>query len=164
MFLPPSHISDALTLEGADGLVDLYELTPSIGTGTLHFKADNDVEWLGVVYTGVPMQMSGESNAAEGGNGDPQMTIGQPDIDLSMFKPLIRTGALDNAIITRKTVLLTDILANNDIKVTRTYRVGVVQRYSRSNINLLLRRFSAAKRVQLPVRQFLPPAFPYLVV
>ena len=164
MFLPPTHVANNLVLQGADAEIELYELTPAFGTGTLHFKNDNDVVWLGTTYSGLPLVMSGEKQSVEGGGEDPRMTIGQPNLDLSQFKALIAAGSLDGAIVVRKTVLLDNIIGNHDIKVTRTYRVGVVQSYSRTQISLILRRFSGLKRVQIPFRQFVPPAFPYVVI
>lgn len=164
MLIPDSHIDNALQLTGADAEIDLFELTPSVGTGVISFTSDSDLTYRGVVYTGVVMTLDGEKASVEGGTADPQLKIGQPNLDLSMFKPLIRSGALDNAIIVRKTVLLSDLLANVDVKTTRTYRVGMVQGYNRSQITLLLRRFSGTRRVKLPFRQFLPPAFPYVLV
>lgn len=161
--IPNSHVADALTLTGADGRIDFFELTPTGGTGTLYFKNDNDVTWMGNTYTGLPIGFTGEKDSVTA-SASPRMTIGQPNLDLSMFKGLIRAGSLDDALIVRKTALLYDVIANNDIKISHTYRVGVVEAYGRSSISLQLRRFSGARRTTLPFRQYLPPAFPYVKI
>lgn len=159
---PSSHIDNALTLRGAEPEIDLFELTPSDGTGVLAFKPDDTVTWLGRQYAGIPMSFSGDQDSASGSTVSPRMVLGQPNSDLSMFKNLIREGTLDNATIIRKTVLLADIIADRDIKVIRGYRVGVVEGYGRSSITMLLRKFSGARRTTMPFLQFLPPAFPHV--
>lgn len=165
MDFPPSHVTNSLVLTGAEPEIDLWELSPSDGTGLVCFKADNSVTWLGTLYYGLPMSFTGEKDAGGGNGGDsPVIELGQENLDLSLFKPLIRNGSLDNAVIVRKTVLLADMLANLDVKVVRSYRIGVVTGYSRTKVSLMLRHFSGARRATIPFRQYLPPAFPHVSV
>lgn len=158
---PVTHVNDALSLT-ADARLDFFILTPSIGTGTIYFRPDNDVTWRGNTYLGLPLSFTGEKDSAEGGGSSPRLQIGSPNIDLSIFKSHIRDGSLDNAVVVRKTALLTDVLADNNIYSSKTYRVETVENYSRSSISLLLARFSGARRTTIPFRQFLPPDFPFV--
>ena len=161
--IPASHIEDAHKLD-ADGKIWLFELTPSIGSGTLRFKNDNDVTWLGHEFTGIPLTLDGETQSSQGSPPQPTLVIGQQDIDLSAFKPLIWSGGLDNARIVRYKILVTDLLANNDIKETQVFRVKRVDGYSSTQIKLTLAVFSPSGPSSLPFRQYVPPAFPFVVI
>ena len=161
--IPSSHISDAYKLE-ADGKIHLYELTPSIGSGVIRFKNDYDVNWQGNLFTGLPMQVDGETYTAQGTSPQPSLVIGQPDIDLSAFKPLIWSGGLDNARIVRYKVLLDDILNNRNIRESQVFRVKRIDGYSSSQIKLSLAVFSPSGPSTLPFRQYTPPDFPFVVI
>ena len=161
--IPASHITDAYKLD-ADGKVTLYKLEPSVGSGSIFFKNDSDANWLGDEYTGIGLQLEGETYTSQGTSPQPTLTIGQNDIDLSPFKPLIWSGGLDNARVTRYRVLLTDLLANNNIKETSVFRVKRVDAYSSTKIQLVLSVFSPSGPSTLPFRQYIPPAFPFVVV
>lgn len=157
--VPVEHIADSHKLI-ADGRVTLFELTPSGGGGTVRFKPDNTVTWRGNVYTGLPIAVTGEKKSSDSGLSMPKMVIGQPDIDLSLFKPLIYDGYLDNAVIIRYTVLLEHVIANLLIREVSTFRVKRVEEYSRSRVSLQLATISDSLGFQMPYRSYLPPDFP----
>lgn len=158
--LPANHIEDALKLEEADARIDLFELSPLSG-GTIYFKSDNNVTWRGQLYEGLPMQFSGEEFDLEK-TPEPQLQIGQEDLDLLPFKGLVFDGYLEGATLVRKRVLLDDLLNDRDIKQETSFRVKRVSQYSRVSITMVLSSFSSAIRQTVPFRQYLPPAFPYL--
>lgn len=157
---PTSHISDALTLEGADGRVDLYELSPTNG-GTIYFTADSPLTWRGRLYEAIPCSLTGEEFDLEK-TPEPQLRIGQENLDLLPFKGLVFDGHLEGATLVRKRVLLDNLINNRDIKQTTYFRVKRVGEYSRIAISLILSSYSSAVRQTLPFRQFLPPEFPYV--
>lgn len=157
--IPLDHVKDSHKLL-ADGRVELFELTPSGGSGVIRFKSDNDVTWRGNEYVGIPCSMTGEKKTSDKGLAMPKLTIGQTDIDMSLFKPLVFDGYLDNAIITKITVLLDNLLNNRLIRETTTYRVKRVEQYSRQQIVLQLATVSDSMGFSLPFRRYLPPAFP----
>jgi phage-related protein len=161
--IPQSHIIDAHKMVG-DAVIDLFELSPSIGSGTIRFKNDGDETWRGNVFFGMPLQLEGESFNAQGTSPQPSLSIGNLDVDLSAFKPLIWSGGLDNARIVRYKVLLDDLLNNRDIKQTTVYRVKRIDGYSSSQIKLSLAVFSPTGPSTLPFRAYVPPAFPYVVL
>jgi phage-related protein len=161
--IPISHVNDAHSLS-ADGKVDLYELSPSVGSGTIRFKSGPTTSWLGRSYTGIGAEITGESQTAQGTAPQPGMIIGQTDIDLSAFKPLIWSGGLDNARIIRSRVLLDNMLNNRDIKETSIFRVKRVDGYTASQISLTLAVFSPTGPTTLPFRQYIPPDFPFVVL
>lgn len=161
--LPSSHIADAHKLS-ADGEIYLYELVPAIGSGTFRFKNDNDATWRGNTYTGLPVSFTGEELSAESGYSAPRMLIGQPDINLSMFKALVNDGALDGGTITRIKLLLTDLVNNNLVRYVTVYDIRQVLAYTRTQISLQLALPSDGITYTLPNRQFLAPDFPTVLV
>lgn len=159
--IPIEHVVDSQNLV-ADAELDFYELTPAGQTGVIRFKNDNPMTWKGNEYFGIPLVFSGEAFTADGNMIQPQLTIGQTDIDLSVFKGLIYDGSLDGAKIERHRVLLTHALANQDIKMTRSYRVKRVDNYSAAQIVLALATFTVSGPSTMPFRQFIPPDFPFV--
>lgn len=157
--IPLEHVKDSHELI-ADGLIELFELTPAGGTGIVRFKNDNDVTWRGNAYSGLPVAMSGAKKSADNGRSMPKLVIGQPNVDLSAFKPLINDGWLDNAVVVKYTVLLTNLLSNANIKETEVFRVKRVEQYSKTQVTMQLATLSDSLGFQMPYRTFLPPAFP----
>lgn len=157
--IPAEHVVDSHSLL-ADARVELFELTPSGTIGTVRFKRDNDVTWRGNSYRGVPMSLTGEKKTSDSGLVMPRLTIGEPNVDLSTFKPLAFDGFLDNAIIIKYTLLLDDLINNRNIKQVTTYRVKRLEENSRSKLTMQLATLSDAMGFMLPYRQFLPPAYP----
>lgn len=156
--IPVEHIQDSHQLIG-DGIVQLFELTPSGGSGVVRFKNDNDVTWRGNLYTGLPLQLTGEKKT-DTGLSMPKLQIGQPNIDLSSFKGLVFDGYLDNATVVKITILLDNLVNNRLIRELETYRVKRVEQYSRTQIVMQLATLSDSLGFSLPYRQYLPPAFP----
>ncbi len=161
MAAPPiNHVQDAQKLI-ADAKISLFQLYPLSG-GTVYFKADNPVTWLGQLYEGLPCEVTGEKYSADVSTPTPRLAIGQENMDLLPFKGLIHDGYLDGAKIVRHKVLLDDLLANNNVKETTEFRVKRVENYNRSQIILVLTTYSGATGQTFPHRQYLPPAFPWV--
>lgn len=158
--LPQNHVEDSLKLQGADGRVHLYELSPLSG-GTIYFKPDNPLTWQGHLYEGLPCAITGDEISTEK-SPTPRMTIGQENLDLLPFKGLIHDGYLEGATLVRKIVLLDDLINDRNIKRTSYFRVKRVESYSRSSISIVLATFSGAVNQTLPFRQYLPPNFPWV--
>lgn len=157
--IPASHISDAHSLS-ADAEIDLFELTPAGSTAKLYFKADNPVTWQGNLYNGMPLVFTEDSKTTTAGSSLAKLAIGQENIDLSAFKPLVFDGSLDGARIIRRHLLLDDLVNNRNVCAVYNYRVRRVESYSRSNVNLQLAPWSGGMKFSMPFRQYLPPAFP----
>lgn len=159
MSIPKEHIVDAHKLV-ADAEVDLFQLTPNDGSGTIFFKADNDVPWQGNTYEGLPMAFTGFKKSSEGASLAPRLVIGDGATDLSPFKPLVYDGWLDGAIVVHIHMLLENLRANRNIRQERVFRVKRVPSYSRVSIEMQLATTSDALGFTLPHRQYHPPAFP----
>lgn len=157
--IPIEHIKDSHSLV-SDGTVDLFELTPSGGSGVIRFKNDNPVTWRGMDYAGIPCALSGEKKSSDVGLTMPKLTIGQPNIDLSLFKGLVYDGTLDNAIVVKLHLLVDNLKNNRLIRESTTYRVKRVENYSRSQIILQLATLSDSLGFSMPYRTYTQPAFP----
>lgn len=160
--IPQSHIEDAHKLI-ADAKISLYKLYPVSG-GTIYFKGDNSVTWLGDLYEGIPCELGGEKLSSDTSTPTPRLAIGQQDLDLLPFKGLINDGLLDGAKLVRHKVLLDNIINNINVKETTTFRVKRIESYSRTSISLVLATYSGATSQTLPHRQYLPPDFPYVQI
>jgi lambda family phage minor tail protein L len=71
--IPIEHIQDSQKLL-ADAEIDLFELTPTGGGGTVYFKADNDVTWQGHTYEGLPITFVGFKKSTDGSAVMPKLT------------------------------------------------------------------------------------------
>lgn len=161
--IPTTHIDDAHKLD-ADGFVELYEVVPAIGSGTFRFSPDSDKTWRGNLYVGLPASLTGLEVSAENGVSTPRLIIGAPNLDLSMFKPLVFDGSLDGGTFTRYRVLLLDLLANNLIRETTIYEIRQVVLYTRTQLTLKLALPSDGLGFTLPNRQYLAPDFPSVLL
>lgn len=157
--IPAEHIADAQKLE-ADAEIDLFELSPNDGSGTIYFKGDNDVTWRGQLYEGLPIVMAGFKKSSDGSSMLPKLTVGDGTIDLSPFKPLVYDGYLDGARVKHIHLLLDNLVNNRDVKEVRYYRVKRVPSYNRFQIELQLATSSDALGFTLPFRGYYPPAYP----
>lgn len=157
--IPKTHVEDAHKLL-ADGYVDLFQLTPNDGSGTIYFKNDNEATWQGNLYEGVPIALSGIKKSADGSALQPKLAIGDGTMDLSPFKPLIYDGYLDGGLILHIELLLDHLITNQNIRVERLYRIKRVPQYGMMGVELQLATASDALGFTLPHRQYYPPAFP----
>jgi phage-related protein len=155
---PSQQIEDAHKLQ-ADAEIFLYELTPSVG-GTMYFKSDNPVTWQGNLYEGLPLQFSGASRSTEIGTGRPTLTIGDTNLDLGPFKPLLFDGYAEGAAIIRRRVLLTAIEDNLDQSSDEHYKVRQTSDYGRTSITLELARAADSLEFSFPFHQYYAPDFP----
>jgi len=160
VFIPKSHVEDAHKLI-ADGKVSLYQILPVSG-GVIYLKGDMEYTYLGKLYEGIPIKITGEKQSADTSTPTPRMTIGQEDLDLLPFKGLIHEGYLDGARIIRHKVLLKNLTGQIDEKETSHFRVKRVENYTRTKISLLLSTHSGATTQSYPFRQYTPPAFPWV--
>lgn len=155
---PADHIEDSLKLT-ADGEVVLWKIEPSGSTGTMYLKNDKSESWQGQLYTGVPIKISGEKKQSDAGLGKPRLVIGNNEVDISDFKPLIFDGGLDNATITKITVLHENFLADLDVKEEMIYRVKLVENYTSNQVTMLLATRSDSLDFSLPIRSYDQPDF-----
>jgi phage-related protein len=157
--IPSAQIQDAHKLT-ADGKLALFELVPNDGSGTVRFKEDKTLSWRGFEYTGIPLTFTGEKKSAQTGTGQPTLTIGDQQVDLSPFKPFVYDGYLDGAEVVKYDVLLDDALNNRAVFTRTFYRVRRVPSYGRLQIVLQLATVSDSLGFTMPARQYYPPAFP----
>lgn len=160
---PQSQIVDAQKLE-ADGRVWLFELTPSAGGGVFRFKAGADATWLGNLYEGIGVSLTGDKTSSDGAAQLPRLVIGGDGLDLGPLKPLIHAGTVDGGLIRNSRILLDDLVNNRNFTYDRWYRVKRVDEYSSRRVTLILATYADSFGAKLPFRQFVPPAFPFVTL
>lgn len=160
--IPATHITDAQQLD-ADGVIELFKIVPIAG-GTVYIKPGADATWQGQTWTGMPCSLTGLKKTTEAATMQPRFTVGQPDINLSAFKPLVHDGYLDGATFTYYRVLLTHIVSNTNIADTRIFRIKRIVSYSRSQIIADLSSSADAMQFTIPNLQYYPPAFPAVML
>lgn len=156
MTLPHSHIVDANTLEGADGIVELFEIA-LIPSGNIYVKANDTVTWQGNTYEGIAIKLTGVSGSSDDEKSRPGLQVANPE---GIFTPFIRTGKMEKAMITRVRVLRSDVLANNNIAQRESWYVSRTVSLNRMSASFELREAMDGQFFILPARQFLPPEFP----
>ncbi|TXG77759.1 hypothetical protein E6Q11_02260 [Candidatus Dojkabacteria bacterium] len=144
-----------------DAEIVLYELTTTTGA-TVFFKPGPEMTYLGDTYESVPVSFSTEKRSTEGSPERPTITIGGDDLDLAALKPALFSGFVDGGTLTRHVVELEDVLANNNIKLSSTYRIKQVKDYTRYQINLILAKFSPSAQTTIPYVKYLRPAFTHV--
>jgi len=154
--LPASHVVDANKLDGADAIVELFEiaLRPS---GRLFLKPDNAVTWQGNTYEAIGMKLDGVSSSADDDKSRPRLQIANPE---GYFSPFIRTGAVDQAIVTRIRVLRADLEADNSTCQKQSWTISRVVSLNKQYAIFELRDSLDGQFYILPARMFIPPQFP----
>lgn len=160
---PSEHISDAHLLQ-ADGELYLYEISPSLGAGTVRIKADNPLSYRGNLYEGIPLQFEGEEYTSDGTVSQPTLTIGDENINLMMLKPLLFDGSMDGGVVIRHRALLDDVLNDRLVLETQEYRIKRIPGYSRSRISFVLARQADSLNFSLPFKQYFSPDFPSVLL
>lgn len=161
--IPSQHIDDSQKLI-ADGMVTLFEITPAGSTGVIRVKSDDTVTWQGFEYTGIPIAITGEKRQSDSGLANPRLTVGQDNIDISLLKPLVFDGSLDNARIKKITVLSENLKNNLNVKEEVLYRVKRVESYTRTRISLILATYSDSLGFELPYKSYESPDFPAVLL
>lgn len=156
--IPIEHVEDAQLLV-ADGEVDLFQLSPIDGSGTIFFKGDNAITWQGDLYEGLPIKFNGLKKSVDTTMA-PKLVVGDQNIDLSAFKPLVYDGYLDGALLVHVHLLLDNLINDRNIRELHFYRVKRVENYNRLQISMQLATASDALGFTLPFRAYQPPAFP----
>lgn len=146
-----------------DAELVFYELTTT-GGATIFFKPGPDVSYLGNEYLGVPLSFSGFTRSVEPDAQKASLKIGGENFDLAILKTTLFSGEVDGATVYRYVAELEDVLNNIDRKVTDVFTVKQVEGYSRSQISLVLGRFSPTPNTTIPYKKYLRPAFPYVEV
>lgn len=144
-----------------DGEVVLFEMTTKSGA-SIYFKNGPEETYLGDVYTGIPLTLSGEVRSVEPDKQRQTLSIGGDEVDFGILKSVLFSGDVDGASVLKHTIEVEDLRANNNIKLTSQYTVKQVEGYSRTSISLVLGRFSPSPQTTIPYRKYNRPAFPYV--
>lgn len=144
-----------------DAEIVLFELTTLNGS-TVYFKSGPSVTYLGDEYISIPLSLSAEVRSTDSGKQRQTLILGGDDADFGILKSVLFSGEVDGASVFKHVVELEDLKANVNNKITSQYTVKQVESYSRSQINLVLGRFSPSGQTTIPYKKYTRPAFPYV--
>lgn len=154
---PITHLQEAQNLT-ADAEVELFTVSLVTVPVVLRFKNNETVTWQGNVYEGMGCQLMGDKRSAGEEEGRPVLRMMNPE---GVFNSFALAGMLDQAIVTKKTILRTHIDGNVNIYAQRMWYIERVKELvSGQVIGVELRSMTDLPNVQIPVRMYLPPEFP----
>ena len=155
--VPISHIQESQKLT-ADAQIDLYTVTLKNQPVVFRFKNNNTVTWRGNEYEGMACRLQGDSRIADGEESRASLQVMNP---FGIFNIPAMNGDLDQAVVTRRRVLLQHIEQNVNIFEQRMWYVGrLSELISGQSITLELRNMTEGAAYQIPVRMYIPPVFP----
>ena len=158
---PVSHLEEAQKLT-ADALIDLYTVTLKNVAAVFRFKNDDTRTWQGLTFEGMASKITGDDRSADGEESRPILQIMNP---LGIFNRFAVRGQLDQAIVRRQRVLLKHLDSNANIFEQRMWYVGRIRELiSGQSVSFELRNMTEGANFQIPVRQFMPPAFPMVTL
>lgn len=161
MTAPLTHLQESQKLT-ADALVDLFIIDLKNDPVTLRFKTDNTVTWLGDTYEGVACQLTGDTRTAEGEEPRPSLVVMNP---FGVWNDAAIRDQLDLALVTRRRVLRAHLEGNVAIyQQHRWYVSRVRDLISGQSITFELRALTEGPNFQIPVRQYMPPEFPFVTL
>lgn len=158
--LPTNMKSSAQDLS-PDAVVELFELelqddaVPANRT-VLYFKIDHTETYLGNQYNGMPCNLSGAAINTDGESSRPTLTLANID---ATFSKAVAAGTLDRSVLTRRRVLVTDMLANTPESINHIWTVNRVVQLNRHQLAMELRDSSDGQNFEIPTRRFMPPEF-----
>lgn len=161
MAFPITHLEEAQKLS-ADAEIDLYTVTLRNDPIIFRAKMDDTVTWRGNVYEGMPIQLAGESETAEGDESRPILHVLNP---LGIFNEAAFANKLDLAVVRRDRVLRAHLDANVAVSVVRRWYIARVRELiSGQAISFELRSLTEGPNHQVPARQFIPPEFSHVSI
>lgn len=154
----PSSIRATIHELSPDALVKLFVLELQDGT-IFRLSGVGELTWRGNPYDNLPCHMTEVSQDADGKLNRPKFSFANPE---GLFSAHISRGELDNAYLTRYRVLKADLDANNDFKISETFRVSRVVNMGQQIVVTELRSVLDGHQFKLPARAFYPPEFPHV--
>lgn len=157
----PTNLKTGAQDLSPDPIVELFELelqddaVPANRT-VLYFKTDDTETYLGNQYNGLPCSLSGASINTDGEAARPKLTLVNTD---GTFSKAVAAGTLDRAVLTRRRVLMSDMLVNDPEHIVHVWTVNRVVQLNRHQLAVELRDSSDGQNFEIPTRKFMPPEF-----
>jgi phage-related protein len=154
MTFTTAQLEDAQQLTG-DAYVDLFEITLTNAT-KVYLSPGKEYTWQAHSYEYIPCKL----DTVERNGGDeinrPKFTLANPD---GAFTSLVGQGLIDNALLTRRRLLLADLLANSNTAISNVWKIKRVVSVTRDTVTLELRDQLDGQFFLTPGRMFIPPEF-----
>lgn len=154
----PTSVRDSVYDLTPDGQVFLYRITLQNGV-IFRLTPQREAVWQSNVYEAIPCVLTEMSVEADGKANRPTFTMVNPD---GIFTPFIAAGLLDNADLTRFTLLRDDLENDRDFAVQESMRLAQVLSVSRQLVVCQVRDVTDGQHFSLPARMYIPPEFPHV--
>lgn len=156
----PASVSAGAHDLSPPALAQLFRI--DLPTGEIFYLSPTkEVTWRGNTYDEIPCHMADLGIEVDGKLARPKFSFANPE---GVFTAPVYNGVMDNASITRIRLLITDLQANNDFKITERFRVSRVMSVSRTLITLELRDVLDGPNYKMPSRAYFPPEFPHVKI
>jgi phage-related protein len=154
----PNGIRTSAFQLAPEGLAYLFKLTLTNGS-IFRMSPKQQVTWQGWVYENLPCGLSQIELEADGKSNRPNFSFANPE---GLFTAAVGQGLLENATITRYTLLYSDLVANQPFFVEESWRIVQVLSVVRGLITTQCREPHDMQTFMLPARAFYPPEFPHV--
>lgn len=154
----PNSIRDTAFSLAPPGLAWLFRLVLPNGA-IFRICPHRTVSWQGNQYDFLPCGLSELKTEADGKASRPNFTFANPE---GLFTSAVGQGLLENAQLTRYTLLVTDLEANQPFSIEQGWKITQVQSVQRGLIVTQCREPHDLPVFVLPARAFYPPEFPHV--
>lgn len=144
--LAPDALVKLFTIQLTD--LSMFRISPKI-----------EVTWQGDLYERHPAVMSELSQEADGKRSRPKFSFVNPE---GIFNSAIYDGRMDNATVTRISILKTNLDADQDFAIRESFRVSKILNLTKDLVAVELRDVLDGHQFILPARAYYPPDFPHV--
>ena len=155
---PTEHVQDAMALT-SDREVDLFTITLRDASSVFRLRNGPAITWRGNAYENIPIMLSGEEDTSDDKVARPSLRMFNPN---KIFGPFAQAGLFELAVVSRKTVLQANLLANANIFIERVWIIGRVSQCTDEALEVELRAPTDGPNMMVPFRFYSPPEFPYV--
>lgn len=167
MTAPREHVDESLKLHGADGIVDLYEITlRNVGVGVTAYIRFKDgpmgktSTWGTRIFEHLPCKLSGISRTSEEQKSRPTLQIMNPE---GIFNAPAFKGQFDGALLQRYRVLRDHFEKGILLSDNQVWFIGRPKDLiGGQSISFELRSLSDGPDQLIPARAFIRPDFPFV--
>jgi phage-related protein len=153
-----TSLTDSVYSLEPDAQLEMFKLT-LVNNAEMYFSKDVERTWLGNTYAEVPCHMTAVSQTTDGTKNRPKFTFANPS---GVFSSDIMTGELDNAVLERQQIMLSDLQADYDIAIRSSFRITKILSLTKDSCSVELKSALDGHSFTLPARHYYPPEFPHV--
>jgi phage-related protein len=153
-----TSLTDSVYALEPDAQLELFKLT-LFNNSVMYFSKDVERTWLGNTYAEVPCHMTAVAQTTDGSKNRPKFTFANPG---GVFSSSVMTGELDNAVLERQQIMLSDLQADYDIAIRVSFRITKILSLTKDACSVELKSALDGHSFMLPARSYYPPEFTHV--